>query len=254
MISSYDDMGPRIDLGGDSTPPEAHSATRNPNPPRIPGAAPAPPRIPPKSGPGALGLVSLMLSLLALCVAMWGLLSQPEMIPQPPMSPSVIPGATAERVAKLEKDVGDLMLRMVTLEKEIKAVASKAGSVTKLTELSSRVAGLQDRLDAMTVERKIAGLEKKAPAAATPAAPAPAPAAPAAAPAAQAKAAPPQPEEKAQEKAAEPERQKQIYTVRRGDTLFTIAQRYKVTMRDLKAWNNLRSNMVMIDQKLVIYK
>ncbi|MBU4276108.1 MAG: LysM peptidoglycan-binding domain-containing protein [Proteobacteria bacterium] len=246
MISSYDDMGPRIDLGGDNTPPEAHGATRNPNPPRIPGASPAPPRIAPKSGPGALGLVSLMLSLLALCVAMWGLLSQPEMIPQPPMSPSVIPGATAERVAKLEKDVGDLMLRMVTLEKEIKAVASKAGSVTKLTELSSRVAGLQDRLDALTVERKIAGLEKKAPAAA--------PAAPAAAPAAQAKAAPPQPEEKAQEKAAEPERQKQIYTVRRGDTLFTIAQRYKVTMRDLKSWNNLRSNMVMIDQKLVIYK
>ena len=34
----------------------------------------------------------------------------------------------------------------------------------------------------------------------------------------------------------------------------TIAQRYKVTMRDLKAWNNLRSNMVMIGQKLVIYK
>lgn len=244
MISSYDDMGPRIDLGGDNAPPEAHAANRNPNPPRIPGVAPTPPRIAPKSSPGALGLVSLMLSLLALCVAIWGLLSQPEMIPQPPMSPSVIPGATAERVAKLEKDVGDLMLRMVTLEKEIKAVASKAGSVTKLTELSNRVAGLQDRLDALTVERKISGLEKKLPAAA--------PAAPAAA--AQEKAAPPKPEEKAQEKAAEPEQQKQVYTVRRGDTLFTIAQRYKVTMRDLKAWNNLRSNMVMIGQKLVIYK
>ena len=34
----------------------------------------------------------------------------------------------------------------------------------------------------------------------------------------------------------------------------TIAQRYKVTMRDLKSWNNLRNNMVMIGQKLVIYK
>ncbi|MCF8099750.1 MAG: LysM peptidoglycan-binding domain-containing protein [Desulfarculaceae bacterium] len=242
MISSYDDMGPRIDLGGDNTPPQAPEGNRNPNPPRIPGASPAPPRIAPKSSPGALGLVSLLLSLLALSVAIWGLLSQPEMIPQPPMSSSVVPGATAERVAKLEKDVGDLMLRMVTLEKEIKAVASKAGSVTKLTQLSSRVAGLQDRLDAMTVERKIAGLANKS-------APAPASAAQA-----KAKAAPPKQEEKAQEKAEEPQRQKQVYTVRRGDTLFTIAQRYKVTMRDLKSWNNLRSNMVMIGQKLVIYK
>lgn len=237
MISSYDDMGPRIDLGGDTTPPEAPSTGRNPNPPRIPGASPAPPRTEPKSSPGALGLVSLLLSLLALCVAIWGLLSQPEMIPQPPVSPSVVPGATAERVAKLEKDVGDLMLRMVTLDKEIKAVASKAGSLTKLTQLSNRVAGLQDRLDALTVERKIAGLASKAPA-----------------PATQTKAAPPKQEEKAQPKAEEPQRQKQVYTVRRGDTLFTIAQRYKVTMRDLKSWNNLRSNMVMIGQKLVIYK
>ncbi|MCB2193901.1 MAG: LysM peptidoglycan-binding domain-containing protein [Deltaproteobacteria bacterium] len=163
------------------------------------------------------------------------------MIPQPPVSPSVVPGATAERVAKLEKDVGDLMLRMVTLEKEIKAVASKAGSVTKLTQLSNRVAGLQERLDALTVESKIAGLGKKS----TTSAPKP-------------KAEAPKQEEKAkakaEEKSEEAQPQKQVYTVRRGDTLFTIAQRYKVSMRNLKKWNNLRSNMVMIGQKLVIYK
>jgi LysM repeat protein len=239
MISSYDDMGPRIDLGGETPPPEAPSPGLGPKAPRIPGAAPTLRPSAPKSGPGALGLVSLLLSLLALSVAIWGLLSQPEMIPQPPISSSVVPGATAERVAKLEKDVGDLMLRMVTLEKEIKAVSSKAGSVTKLTELSNRVAGLQDRVDAMNVESKIAGMGKKSAA--------PAKAAPV-------KAAPPKEEPKPAPKAKEPEREKQVYTVRRGDTLFTIAQRYKVTMRDIKTWNNLRSNMVMIGQKLVIYK
>ncbi|MBU1274418.1 MAG: LysM peptidoglycan-binding domain-containing protein [Proteobacteria bacterium] len=241
MISSYDDMGPRIDLGGETPASGPAAGNWNPTPPRTPGAAPTIPGPAPKSGPGALGLVSLMLSLLALAVAMWAILSQPEMIPPPPMSSSVVPGATAERVAKLEKDVGDLMLRMVTLEKEIKAVASKAGSVTKLTEISNRMAGLQDRLDALTLERKIAGLEKKAPTA-----PPREKAAPVAAPAKE--------EPKAQEPPQEPERPKQVYTVRRGDTLFTIAQRYKVTMRDLKAWNSLKSNMVMVGQKLVIYK
>lgn len=247
MISSYDDMGPRIDLGGEPPASGQAAGNWNPTPPRTPGAAPTIPGPAPKSGPGALGLVSLMISLLALAVAMWAILSQPEMIPPPPMSSSVVPGATAERVAKLEKDVGDLMLRMVTLEKEIKAVASKAGSVTKLTEISNRMAGLQDRLDALTLERKIAGLEKKAPTAPPQEKTAPAPAAaPAAAPAPEAP--------KAEEPARQEERPKQIYTVRRGDTLFTIAQRYKVTMRDLKAWNSLKSNMVMVGQKLVIYK
>ncbi|MCF8033280.1 MAG: LysM peptidoglycan-binding domain-containing protein [Desulfarculaceae bacterium] len=231
MLSSYDDMGPRVDLGGDPPHPGA-----SPGQPRR-TVTPQAPVLPPKqakNGPGALGLVSLMLSLLALAVAIWVLLSQPEMIPPPPVSPSVVPGATAERVAKMEKDVQDLMLRMVTLDKELKAVASKAGSVTKLTQLSNRVAALQDRLDALTVDKKISSLENKSK------------------PGAPAKAAPAKPAAKKAAKA--PERSKQVYTVRRGDTLFTVAQRYKVTMRDLKQWNNLRSNVIMVGQKLVIYK
>lgn len=246
MLSSYDDMGPRVDLGGEapSSPSPLPGHARRPAAPQ----APVMPPKQPKSGPGALGLVSLMLSLLALAVAIWGLLSQPEMIPPPPMSPSVVPGATAERVAKMEKDVQDLMLRMVTLDKELKAVASKAGSVTKLTQLSNRVAALQDRLDALTVDKKISSLERKtsskgeAPAPVKTSAPV--------------KVEPLKPVEDdkpaVEEKA--PERTKQVYTVRRGDTLFTVAQRYKVTMRDLKQWNNLRSNTIMIGQKLTIYK
>ncbi|MCB2228055.1 MAG: LysM peptidoglycan-binding domain-containing protein [Desulfarculaceae bacterium] len=232
MLSSYDDMGPRVDLGGEapSSPSPLPGHTRRPAAP----SAPVMPPKQPKSGPGALGLVSLMLSLLALAVAIWGLLSQPEMIPPPPVSASVVPGATAERVAKMEKDVQDLMLRMVTLDKELKAVASKAGSVTKLTQLSNRVAALQDRLDALTVDKKISSLEKKSPAKVEPLKPVK--------------------DEKPAVRKKAPERSKQVYTVRRGDTLFTVAQRYKVTMRDLKQWNNLRSNTIMVGQKLTIYK
>ena len=239
MISSNDNMGPRVDLGGETPPQSPAAGNRGASAPRVP-SMPTPPA---KSGPGALGLVSLLLSLLALAVALWSLLSQPEMIPPPPVSPSVVPGATAERVAKMEKDVQDLMLRMVTLDKELRAVASKAGSVTKLSQLSNRVAALQDRLDAMAVEKKISSLEKKAQVKASPRQK----------PSASEKAKSKEPEKKADKKKA-PQRSKQTYTVRRGDTLFTVAQRYKVTMRDLKQWNNLKGNMLMVGQKLVIYK
>ena len=239
MTSTYDDMGPRVDLAGDAPHPGPAAGQERPSAPQAPLLQPPKP---PRNGPGALGLVSLMLSLLALAVALWGLLSQPEMIPPPPVSPSVVPGATAERVAKMEKDVQDLMLRMVTLERELKALGSKAGSLTKLTQLSNRVAGLQDRLDALTMDKKIANLERKSQGQDTPP--------PKAAPKQEAK---PEPA-KAEPPQKAPEPKKQVYTVRRGDTLFGIALRYKVTTRDLKRWNKLKGDNVYVGQKLVIYK
>ena len=33
-----------------------------------------------------------------------------------------------------------------------------------------------------------------------------------------------------------------IYQVRRGDSLWTISQRFKITVADLKAWNDLRAD------------
>ncbi len=44
-----------------------------------------------------------------------------------------------------------------------------------------------------------------------------------------------------------------IYRVRPGDYLGKIANRYHVRVRDLKAWNGLRSNTLRIGQRLVIY-
>lgn len=44
------------------------------------------------------------------------------------------------------------------------------------------------------------------------------------------------------------------YTIRKGDTLSTIARRQGVTVNNLKSWNNLRSNNIVAGKKLKIYK
>lgn len=43
-----------------------------------------------------------------------------------------------------------------------------------------------------------------------------------------------------------------VYKVKSGDTLGQIAKRHKVTVRQIKQWNNLRSDMIRIGQKLKI--
>ena len=42
------------------------------------------------------------------------------------------------------------------------------------------------------------------------------------------------------------------YTVKSGDALSTIAERYKVTVSQLKKWNNLSSNNIRVGQKLIV--
>ena len=48
-------------------------------------------------------------------------------------------------------------------------------------------------------------------------------------------------------------RDRVVYRVRSGDVLGTIAERHKVRVSDLKAWNNLRGNTIRIGQKLNIW-
>lgn len=43
------------------------------------------------------------------------------------------------------------------------------------------------------------------------------------------------------------------YTVKRGDNLGYISEKYKVRISDLRYWNNIRGNMIRSGQKLVIY-
>ncbi|MHA6250713.1 C40 family peptidase [Oceanobacillus sp. CAU 1775] len=43
-----------------------------------------------------------------------------------------------------------------------------------------------------------------------------------------------------------------VYTVKSGDTLSRIASQHKVTVANLKRWNNLKSDLILIGQKLNI--
>jgi len=43
------------------------------------------------------------------------------------------------------------------------------------------------------------------------------------------------------------------HKVQRGETLSGIAAKYRVTVSDIKRWNNLKSNMIYVGQKLKIY-
>ncbi|KMY69018.1 hypothetical protein AAU61_05605 [Desulfocarbo indianensis] len=239
----YEDMGPKIDL--DAQPDEPSYMRQDYREPlRSPDREPAPSgayRREASGGGKGLALASLAISLLALLIALWGLWSQPDMVSGPPLSPEVVPGGAAERVAKLEKDVSQLMLRLVTQEKELQSLANKAGTVTQLTELNAKVAALQDRLDARAVDERVSSLARKReqePA-----------------PRAEQKPAPRAAEPQAKPEPARSERKKQTYTVRRGDTLFTVAQRYKVRMSDLMSWNKIKKGDVLkVGDKLVIYK
>lgn len=44
------------------------------------------------------------------------------------------------------------------------------------------------------------------------------------------------------------------YTVQKGDTLTKIAQNHKVTVQDIKSWNNLKNDMIYVAQKLEVSK
>lgn len=54
-------------------------------------------------------------------------------------------------------------------------------------------------------------------------------------------------------KSSETIKEPTIHTVRRGDTLWSISQRYEgVTVNDIKKWNNLKDNNVTVGQKIRI--
>ncbi|MFH1060824.1 MAG: LysM domain-containing protein [Pseudomonadota bacterium] len=241
MANSQDSMGPRIDISQEP-PDTGYTSGRAATPPfhRPSGGGSG-------SGGRVWGLVALAVALLALGVGFWAVMAMPESIPGPMPSADVVLGGTAERVAKLEKDVSSLMLRLVTLEKELEAVRARAGAVTKLVELNVKVQALQERLDGLGA-RPAPRVHSEEPAAKPAPKPEPKPAAKP-----EVKAAPKPAAERPAEEPAK--KTKHTYTVRRGDTLFTVAQRYDVSMKDVMRWNDLKAGEpIKIDQKLVIYK
>ena len=43
------------------------------------------------------------------------------------------------------------------------------------------------------------------------------------------------------------------HKIRSGETLSTIARRYRVTVNELKRWNNLRTSRIVAGKRLKIY-
>lgn len=48
-------------------------------------------------------------------------------------------------------------------------------------------------------------------------------------------------------------RDKVVHTVRSGEVLGTIANKYKVRISDVRSWNNIRGNLIRVNQKLKIW-
>ena len=46
---------------------------------------------------------------------------------------------------------------------------------------------------------------------------------------------------------------KVVYIVRRGDTLWRIARRYDLSVRDIKRWNNLRGNLIRPKDRILLW-
>lgn len=51
-----------------------------------------------------------------------------------------------------------------------------------------------------------------------------------------------------------PAQEIQYHTVRAGETLFSISNRYGVTVEDLKYWNNMKSNTLVSGKKIIVKK
>ena len=43
------------------------------------------------------------------------------------------------------------------------------------------------------------------------------------------------------------------YKIKNGDTLSTIARKHRVSVKDLKEWNNLKNNKIRTGKTLIIY-
>lgn len=50
------------------------------------------------------------------------------------------------------------------------------------------------------------------------------------------------------------EQVKKIYRVKKGDNLGKIASKYGVSVREIRKWNSLKSSLLLVNQKLVIYQ
>jgi LysM repeat protein len=186
-----------------------------------------------------------------------------------------VPGATAERVAKLEKDVSSLLLKMVSLEKDMETLQNRNLTPAKVTELTNKMVALQSQLNNLNARvGSRSSSSGSSSAAGQPDKPATSSTSSTTAAASQSAqpVASSQVEDRAGDKpdplatrmggttnpAAAPSGANQpvgqpraTYTVMAGDTLFGIAQRYKVTTNQLMTWNNMKDTDVLKPGKVL---
>lgn len=53
---------------------------------------------------------------------------------------------------------------------------------------------------------------------------------------------------------AQPAQETRYHTVKKGETLFSIANRYGVSVADLKSWNNMKTNTLVSGKKIIVKK
>lgn len=228
-----------------------------------------------------LGWLALAVALLALIVSLTMGRMQSANQATLQMDSELVPGATQERVAKLEKDVSSLLLKAVTLEKDLEAIKNRSWNPAALGETNNKISALQKQVKEL--ESKLAslgGAQRSASAAANTATTAtsttsqtPPPASSAATTSStaspnagnvpvansevQARAGDkPDPlATRMGETSTNSQRQpRDTYKVQRGDTLFSVAQRYQVTTKDLLQWNNMQPDEVLkAGRTLIIY-
>jgi LysM repeat protein len=191
------------------------------------------------------------------------------------MTEGALSGAIAERVGKLEKDVSSLLLKMVTLEKNMEEAKNHNLAPAAASDLNNRISALNNQLNELNSKVNILAapgsvLPSSGTAGAGRASSAQAPSG--AGPAPDAAAAPnhaasSRVEERAGNKppplatalsaagAGRPEgRPRESYVVQPGDTLFAIAKNFNVSAKDLRAWNGMGEDDVLKSGKvLVIY-
>jgi LysM repeat protein len=45
-----------------------------------------------------------------------------------------------------------------------------------------------------------------------------------------------------------------FYTVKKGDTIYSLAQKYRTTSHDIIKWNNLTSSRITVGKRLIVTK
>ncbi len=246
MTAYRDGMGPRIDLERSADVSDSRAR---------PGRRPVYSSPPAKTRKGSRGgsLFALLIALAALGLGLWNLWASPAPQPGEPPDPKLV--ITAERIAKLEKDVQYLILAVPSLEKRIKAGGSFKATEARpnkalqrrLTDLSEEIALLKLRLKRMarpgsSGNQTAATLSASGSGSSTGAGGQVA--------SRTARVAP----RRSGGGGREEEVPSIVHVVGKGETLFRIAITYKVSEQDIREWNNLRGSKIRTGQKLKIYK